>query len=842
MTQTETIDLSVIVTAHDETLVSGPTMAAAEAAITRAEADDVRVERLIVLDSPTDQTRTWFTQPRFDHWQKLEIDEGDVGRTRNYAVMQAKGAYIAFLDADDLFSENWLAQGVAQLRKAEAKGQKTIIHPELIWLFEGDNTVYFNPDQTDPLFLPQHFYFMNYYDTLAIAPRAAHRDIPSVSRDIPAGLSFQDWQFSVQSMAAGWVHVSSPDTIIFKRRRDQSLVSESRARRAILRDLDAMAIDRIADLSGPRTLPQHPKSSLLPPDTRPHSSAGKTPYYGAVFHNRITRAQQLNQHQDLVPADQYDLIKSRFDTAFYLARRPDLTQAERVDPVAHYIRAGAREFADPSPLFSTRQYLRRYPDVGDSGQNPFYHWLNQGYAEGRIGAPFSMLDRISDLLGISPQTVQAVLQARYCDLRARLEYGELGAQVAGACMHEPLIAQSWPKALHLQLPPFHSDLALRRTVAICDLQSQADHRRARFVICTDGPKWGAGTRADMHLAASLTRLYGADQVLLVTTDIADDLPDGTVPDGVRCINLAKIVSDFKDVVRQRILVEFLRSLKPEVVFNVNSSLLWQAFKPFGQAMADSLRLVGWLGQQNKTLYGHHSGDPLTQPYRHFDILESLCTDSTALAQDLIDRHAIPPHQQARVQVLHAPVSPKTKHPAAPSHDRPQVFWSGRFDPQRRVDVVYAIARAMPHIDFRLWGKPVLGNLRSLPEKPDNVVLEGVYDRFDDLPLDQADLWLFTAEWDGAPRILQEVAMTGIPLVGNIVGGTGEILRADLVQTVHDIDDIPGWCAAITSVLNDPNTARQHAQSLCTRLMQERNSAAFDARIAALIDAGSVPSP
>jgi hypothetical protein len=53
-------------------------------------------------------------------------------------------------------------------------------------------------------------------------------------------------------MAAGWKHVVVRDTIIFKRRRDFSLVTESRNRASIIRALPAMAIDRIRDLTRAR--------------------------------------------------------------------------------------------------------------------------------------------------------------------------------------------------------------------------------------------------------------------------------------------------------------------------------------------------------------------------------------------------------------------------------------------------------------------------------------------------------------------------------------------------------------------------------------------------------------
>ncbi len=238
-------ELSVIVTAHDETVVCGPTMASADLAIAAAQASGIQIEKLIALDNATPQTTEYFEQPQFESWTLHHLTEGDLGRARNEMISRSTGRWLAFLDADDLFSENWLHAGVEVLRLAQSEGRKVIVHPEINWLFDGASSVFCNTSQDDPLFSPYYLYIAHYYDSLCLAPREAHLDIPYVPRDIPRGLSFQDWQFTVETMSAGWRHVIAPDTIIFKRRRDQSLVTESSGRRAIIRSLDAMAIDRI---------------------------------------------------------------------------------------------------------------------------------------------------------------------------------------------------------------------------------------------------------------------------------------------------------------------------------------------------------------------------------------------------------------------------------------------------------------------------------------------------------------------------------------------------------------------------------------------------------------------
>ena len=242
-------DLTLIVTAHDETVVAGPTMRSADIAVDAARAHGYTVQPIIALDAATKATTEYFHQSRFDRWERRIMHEADLGRVRNALLPDTDGDLIAFLDADDLFSENWLAKGIAALKAGAERGERLIAHPELNVLFDRNQAVTRNIDQDSPLFTPHYFYVRNYYDSLCLAPREAHLAVPYVHRDIPNGLSFQDLQFSIETMSRGWKHVVVRDTIIFKRRRDFSLMLESKVRRSVVRALPEMAIDRVRDLS-----------------------------------------------------------------------------------------------------------------------------------------------------------------------------------------------------------------------------------------------------------------------------------------------------------------------------------------------------------------------------------------------------------------------------------------------------------------------------------------------------------------------------------------------------------------------------------------------------------------
>lgn len=60
------------------------------------------------------------------------------------------------------------------------------------------------------------------------------------------------------------------------------------------------------------------------------------------------------------------------------------------DPAMHYLIEGARLGLDPTPAFSTRQYLSTYRDVEQAKINPLLHYLRDGRREGRLAKPAAL--------------------------------------------------------------------------------------------------------------------------------------------------------------------------------------------------------------------------------------------------------------------------------------------------------------------------------------------------------------------------------------------------------------------------------------------------------------------
>ena len=72
-----------------------------------------------------------------------------------------------------------------------------------------------------------------------------------------------------------------------------------------------------------------------------------------------------------------EIAARAFDRAFYLATQADVAAAG-LDPFEHFMDFGWREGRDPAPDFSVTGYLACYPQVAALGVNPFVHYLTNG--------------------------------------------------------------------------------------------------------------------------------------------------------------------------------------------------------------------------------------------------------------------------------------------------------------------------------------------------------------------------------------------------------------------------------------------------------------------------------
>jgi glycosyltransferase involved in cell wall biosynthesis len=214
--------VSIIITAHNEGVLLGPTLKSADAAIIEFQRGGGLCEKLIGLDKPNRETRDYLRYSKAAHgWKVFNYEHGDPGELRNSLVRRSTGTHIAFLDGDDLFSPNWLKR-CAEVW-ARSNNERLILHPEVNWIFDESNHVWFKTDMASRLFTPFYFYFGNHYDTLCFGPKRCFTEIPYERKERNKGYGYEDWAWNMSTIASGWAHKIVPNTVIFKRRRLNSV-------------------------------------------------------------------------------------------------------------------------------------------------------------------------------------------------------------------------------------------------------------------------------------------------------------------------------------------------------------------------------------------------------------------------------------------------------------------------------------------------------------------------------------------------------------------------------------------------------------------------------------------
>lgn len=219
-------DVSVVINAHREGLIAAPTLKSLHRAKLYAQAEGYAVETIICLDKCDDLTRQVVQAGADADATILEVEFGDLGLSRNYAVDNAKGRYISFLDADDLFGQNWLALAV---KAADRESRATIWHPDVNLYFGLEPHIFRHIDMDDEAFDPMSLIAGNPWTALCFGERRVFEAFPYPATDLSLGVGYEDWGWNRRVIARGYVHKTVKGTAHAIRQKAISLVRQTTA-------------------------------------------------------------------------------------------------------------------------------------------------------------------------------------------------------------------------------------------------------------------------------------------------------------------------------------------------------------------------------------------------------------------------------------------------------------------------------------------------------------------------------------------------------------------------------------------------------------------------------------
>lgn len=210
-----TTTLSIIVTAHHEGLLAHKTMRSIERAIQLLNDAKISYEIIVSIDRGNQETVDYFTNYRTLPIKIYQWDHGDLAGSRNSAIAKTKGRFIAFIDADDLMSENWLHDSIQKLLR-HPYGSR-VAHSAYTIEFEGADAIvkkagHTNRDQDTLLSV-----FSGRWNSVIIAPRNLLEKFPYAPNS--PGYGYEDWHLSCSFIQHGVKNILIPQTAIFVRRK-----------------------------------------------------------------------------------------------------------------------------------------------------------------------------------------------------------------------------------------------------------------------------------------------------------------------------------------------------------------------------------------------------------------------------------------------------------------------------------------------------------------------------------------------------------------------------------------------------------------------------------------------
>jgi glycosyltransferase involved in cell wall biosynthesis len=214
--ETNSTHISIVVTAHAEGILIHKTLRSILRSLEALESHHISWEVILHCDSIDEQTEHYLLVNK-DFLKRFRIYKNSYGNpsdSRNFAVKNASGKYVTFIDGDDLISANWLIEAY---RTLESKPfGKYVAHTAMTVEFGEENSIVQKYGEIDPPTDTLLSVFAGRWNVNIFAPRELLLRYPYKVNG--AGFGYEDWGLSCEFINNDIHNILIPETVLFVRR------------------------------------------------------------------------------------------------------------------------------------------------------------------------------------------------------------------------------------------------------------------------------------------------------------------------------------------------------------------------------------------------------------------------------------------------------------------------------------------------------------------------------------------------------------------------------------------------------------------------------------------------
>lgn len=490
-----------------------------------------------------------------------------------------------------------------------------------------------------------------------------------------------------------------------------------------------------------------------------------------------------------------------FDDEFYRDANPDIKES-KTNPLVHYIKFGAKEGRNPSRSFNTNYYLEKHPDVAESGVNPLWHFITYGVSEHRE-TDNARMD------ALSPQTRE--LYGKLVELEPSLpQFDDLKYVAMERCPNQSIAGRAYFKLAALAKDSISHLFVLQRLMH------------------------GGAATLSMFYAELVKEKKGADSVMVIVADEPNLSAAHLLPDGIAMVALDQLQPGLTEEEKIQVVARFIIETQPQVVHGVDSNVCWQIFSRYHRQCRPETSFVASLFMFCYNESGRKAGFASDYLSKTIDNLDLILGDNHDFKREASSLYALEKHNQDKIAVIYTPIFIKFYEPDRDGAKAKRVLWSSRLHPDKRPDLLAAIARAMPDFEFEVYGDPALSEpelaeLKSLS----NIKLRGAYKSIDALPREGIGAYLHTTKHEGGAITLKEAGARGLPVIGPAIGLIPDIVTSDTGWLVRDVNNVDEYVAAIRDCLSDPDERIRRVKNFQDMLRREHSWESFRSTVSVL---------
>jgi glycosyltransferase involved in cell wall biosynthesis len=345
-------------------------------------------------------------------------------------------------------------------------------------------------------------------------------------------------------------------------------------------------------------------------------------------------------------------------------------------------------------------------------------------------------------------------------------------------------------------------------------------------------KRGGADLVTLHHIETAANTFNG-RVLVIMTEPGDSPWLNRLPKGVDIVDASKFVGDVSHDELLLILMRLLIQLRIDVLHIINSRHAWEIVCKYGFALSQRTHIFASIYCDDYDKHGQPVGFARQYLPHCYNRLSKVFSDNRAFPALLCSTYGYRP------DLFHVLKSPVGVQSAILVNRKPQgrrVLWAGRLDRQKRPDLLLAIARELPDVEFHVYGEVVLenkSNLLNQLKQQKNVQLLGKFDGVETLPFAEFPAFLYTSQWDGTPTIVIAAALATIPMIASKVGGVADIVSEDRGYPVDQIENVALYVERILEVLDNQLKAEKKASYARDYVVQEHSTLAFNSALMAM---------